>query len=669
MERTDFEQWKAKEVARLLALVETERRYYQEMVASLPVALVVLSADRSIVSANRAFRQTFGVRIEDLRHKTIEQILPSEELVEKIREAHLSRTSQPPFFLEIGGRQLRFAIVPIRNWDDESEVETLLMVEDARALTAEQPAAMPTVAPVIETAPAALAIADVPAIVWQADPQTLRFRSVSGAAEQLLGFPPEHWTRTEQFFRDRIHPEDRAATMAFYEAMLQRKPAKESDRDASAEFRAVTDAGGTVWVRETIRVPQPGDADPVIRGVMTDISRRKQLEQQLLTAERSDALHGLAGRLAHDLNNPLMIISGYGEELLQSLPPENPMRGDIQQILGASERISGVTGQLLGFTRKLAAEPQPVNVAALLGGMEERIVAAAGATVTVEFTYGDGPVWTMADPEQLEEVILAVTSEAREGARERSRVTIGCGTETIAERLAESTLKPGTYTRIAIHDNGEGVDGGRRAAIFESVLDGKEPEAGGAALARAYSLVREWGGDIAFSSEPFRGSTFLIYLPYFQPEPAGVEPEKAAPPEIAAPVEIAAPAAAVSLGTILLVEDEAGIRALVRKILRREGYEVLEAGSGEEALNVAASYQAKIDLLLTDVVLPGMGGRQLAESMREWKPSMKVLYVSGYSDDEAVRAGAFPPGSKFLQKPFTLSALVGAVREAMAGEP
>lgn len=656
MERTDFEQWKAKEVARLLALVETERRYYQEMVASLPVAVVVLSGDRAIVSANRAFRQTFGVRSEDLRRKNIEQILPSAELVEKIREAHVSGTARSFFFLEIDGRRLRFAIVPIRNWDDETEIETMLMVEEAGDLSAPAPTPAPAKVEVEEPAPLPPPpppFPDLPAVFWHADPKTLAFQAVNGAAEKLLGFPASHWTTTEDFFRERIHPEDRAAAMAFYDAMRERPG------DASAEFRAVTATGGVVWVRETIRVPAPADADQSIRGVMTDIGHRKQMEDQLLASKRFDALQGLASRLAHDLNNPLMIISGYGEELLQGLTPENPMRGDIEQILSASERISGVTEQLLGFTRKLAGDPQPLNVGKLIAGLEERIHAAAGASVALEVAAIGGPVWTMADAEQLEDAILALVSEEREGASERSRVSIGCEVEILTERVPEASLKPGAYARIAIHDDGQGLDSAKREAMFESVLSGKEVEASGPAIARAYSMIREWGGDIAFSSEPFRGSAFLIYLPYVQPEPEEVPKPVAPPAEAAAPVEI-------SLGTILLVEDEAGIRALVRKILRRERYDVIEAGSGEDALNAAAAHGAPIDLLVTDVMLPGMGGRQLAESMREWMPSMKVLYVSGYSDDEAVRSGSFPPGSKFLQKPFTLSALVGTVREAMA---
>ncbi len=628
MERTDFEQWKAKEVARLLALVETERRYYQEMVASLPVALVVLSADRSIVSANRAFRQMFGVRTEDLRRKSIEQIIPSPELIETIRDVHTHGTTQRQAQIEVHDRPMRVSIMPIRNWDDESEIETLLMVEEITA---------PAVAGPVRVPAAAL---DVPAVLWQADASSYAFTSVSGAAEQMLGYPASHWLQTPQFFRERIHPEDRAATMAFYDAAIER------EGDASAEYRAVSASGSVIWCRETIRVIRKG----VIAGVLTEISLRKQLEQQLLTAERADALQGLASKLAHDLNNPLMIITGYGEEMLQTLKPEDPMRADVEQILGATERISGITEQLLGFTRKLAREAQPVEISALIRRLGQEIGAAESVRIEID---AEGPIWALADAAQLEEAIVALASGAREDAKERSRLSISCSTETIAEQ-ANATLAAGTYTCIRIRDNGRGTS----AKVFENILT-RDPA--GAAIARAYSTVREWGGDIAFSSAHFRGSEFAVYLPYVEPPPAGVE--VAAPEPVT--VEPQPEPAPQHRETILLVEDEAGIRALVRKILRRENYLVLEAGSAEEALNVAAGYEGRIDLLLTDVMLPGMGGRELAEGMRESLPELKVLYVSGFTSDEEVRAGAFPPGSKFLQKPFTLSSLVGKVRESL----
>ncbi len=638
MERTDFEQWKSKEVARLLALVETERRYYQEMVASLPIALVVLSADRSIVSANRAFRQTFGLRAEDLRRKTIEQILPSPQLMDRIRQVHTSPTVERSLAVEFADRVLKVSIVPMRNWDDESEVETLLLLEETGAIAPVPPPAAPK--------PPAPTIPDVPAIVWQADAVTLAFTSVNGPAEAMLGYPPSQWLSSPKFFLERIHPEDRAATIDFYESAIERRI------DASAEFRAVTASGGVVWCRETIR-----PAGKTIAGVMTDITLRKQIGEQLLTAGRSAALHSLASRLAHDLNNPLMIITGYGEEMLSSLPPGDAMRADVEQVLEATGRISAITAQLLGYTRKLAPVPAPVDIAATISSKQEKIAHAAGQGVAVEIA-AHTPVWAMADAVQLEEMILALVSPQREDARERSRLTISCETVILPEQLPGATLRPGVYACVTIRDNGRGCDPSRRAEIFEAVL-AKDPAA--TAIARAYAIAREWGGDIAFSSEPSRGSVFLIYLPAAEPAPA----EKPAPVEI--PAAAPQPAPEPPRETILLVEDEAGIRALVRKILRREKYNVLDAGSAEEALNVAGAHEGSIDLLITDVMLPGMGGRQLAEGLHETIPNVRVLYVSGFTDDEAVRTGDFPPGSKFLQKPFTLSALVGKVREALQG--
>jgi PAS domain S-box-containing protein len=671
MERTDFEQWKSREVARLLALVETERRYYQEMVASLPVALVVLAADRSIISANRAFRHTFGLKTEDMRRKTIEQILPAPSLVEKIRDVHVHGTTLPHVFIDLDERTLRIAIVPIRNWDEESEIETLLMLEDVSSLRAPappvvhrpepvvipEPEPVPVPEPVVIHAPAV----DVPAVVWEADAGTLAFTSVNGAAEGMLGYPVSHWLSTPNFFRERMHAEDRAATMKLYESAMER------ESGASAEYRVVASSGAVIWCRETMRVTAKG----VITGILTDITLRRQLEEQLLTAGRFDAINGLASKLAHDLNNPLMIITGYGEEILQMLAPGDPIRGDVAQILGATQRISGITGRLLGYTRRVSIAPQPVNVLALLAGLEENLAHAAGEGVAVEIHAENQPVWAMADSAQLSEAILTLVAPGRtdaEDAKERSRVAITCSMETIADAVPGATLAPGKYAHLIVQDDGRGMDAAARQSAFEAIFSGKD------ALARAYANVRGWGGDIALASEPFRGSVFHIYLPYHDaPPPPPVVEKNAEPvaetkPPDGGDTQTGAPAApeVVPLQTIMLVEDEPGIRALVRKILRRERFGVLEAGTGEEALKMSAAQLGHVDLLLTDVMLPGMGGRELAETMRARRPDMKILYISGYTSDEAVRAGTFPPGSKFLQKPFTLSALVNKVRDALA---
>jgi PAS domain S-box-containing protein len=647
MERSDLEQWKAKEVARLLALVETERRYYQEMVAMLPVALVVLSADRHISSANRAFRQTFGLKSSDLRGKTIEQILPSDPLIEKIRDVHITGVSQTAFPLEHEGRQFSLAVVPIRNWDDETEVETLLMVQEA-ANVAQAPAVEHRAEP----------LGEIPAILWDADAATLAFRSARGDLEGLLGFPAAHWTGDPKFFEERIHPDDRAATMELYLTLIAGHSG-----DASAEYRAVTAAGGTVWIRETIRL-NGGE----LTGVITSIARRKQLEDQLLRAGRTEALEGIASKLAHDLNNPLMIVTGYAEEMRNSLPEDDPMRGDVDQILTATDRISGITAQLLHYTRRHANAAEPVNVTAAIAHIEEQIAHAAGegCAVHVVSTEGDA-IWAMAEEMQLEEVVLALVSPERADARERRHLTIGCEIDTIADYVPGMTLAPGTYARLAVHDDGRGMETAKRNAVFEGFLAKPGESGAGPALALAYAIVREWGGDIAFFSEPYRGSTFLIYLPHYVPPAPAAEPVAEPAPEAVVETPVVEPPAEIFRETILLVEDEAGIRALVRKILRRENYNVLEAGGAEEAMAMASSAAGRIDLLLTDVMLPAASGRDLAEQIRASRPDLKVLYISGYTDDDAVRAGAIPPGSRFLQKPFTLGALVGKVKESLAG--
>jgi PAS domain S-box-containing protein len=657
MERTDFEHWNGKEVARLLALVETERRYYQEMVATLPVALAVLAADRSVVSANRAFRQLFGLSLEDLRRKPIEHILPSDRLIEKIRDLNVNAIPQPGFLLELSGKLLRIALLPIRNWDDEMEMESLVVIEDVTGIRSGEPA--PAVAPPLPvTAPAALSFPteDVPAALWRADASTFQFNEVSGTVHELLGYPAEHWLVSGDFFAQRIHPEDRDATLAHY------RSAVEQSHEASAEFRAIAATGETIWCRETIRVSEPG----ILTGVCFGITERKQLERRNVAAERTAALQGLSARLAHDLNNPLMIVTGYAEEMLHGMAPDDPRRENVEQILAATLRMEGITSQMLRFTRRHADSPQSVDLGVALSEMAASLARIAGEGVTVDVLPAEA-VWASVNRKQFEEIVLALVAATSDDTS-RTRITIVSDTAAINEFIGGGAtgLKPGTYARVIVRDDGHGMDAEKIPGVFESFL-AKEPAATGQnapfALSHAYGIVREWGGDIGFDSEPSRGSTFTLYLPLAEPAPVVVEPP---------PVVIEQPSPAPPLPeieprreTILVVDDEPGIRALVAKILRRERYIVLEAGSANEAMTVALIHGAPIQLLLTDIMLPDRSGRQIAQQFYESVPGIKVLYVSGFTDDESVRTGDFPPGSRFLQKPFTLGALVGTVREAL----
>ncbi|MEI9814743.1 MAG: response regulator [Acidobacteriota bacterium] len=635
LERTEFEQWRSKEVARLLALVETERRYYQEMVAQLPVPLAVLAENGSIAWANRSFRRTFNLRGEDLRRKGIEQLFVGDGWAEWLAGA-FHGTVPTPRTVELAGESTRVAAVPMRNWEDDTENEVLLVVEIG-AGTVEVPAE-------------ALIPPDLPAIVWTADAESTDFRTVAGAAQEFLGYPLNHWLDRPGFFEERIHPDDRPSVMEVYRSLLDR------GGDGSAEFRAVTASGQAFWCRESIRVASVGGTPRGITGVLTNITRRKQMEQQLLSGSRLEAMQNLAGRLAHDLNNPLMIIHGYGEEMLQSLDGASPLRADAQEIVTAAGRISSVAGKLTELARHPARDAVKVDIAAILADLRARLVEAAGPGVTVELTTPSQALWAMADPEQLAAAILTIASHDHEGTQGRTRLSVSCDLDSVAERLPFTVLAPGSYVCITLRDDGKGVESSKIAAIFDPILHATHGE--GLGLARAHGVVRHWGGDIAVASEPQRGTQFSLFLPAAAVEVIVPAPA-ATPPPAPEPEPVPVPEPEPVKETILIVDDEAGIRGLMRKILRREHYNVIEAATAEEALQLAAATRAPIHLLLTDVMLPGMLGPELAQKMYESDPALKVLYISGYTQDESVRAGGeYPPGARFLAKPFTLGALL-----------
>jgi hypothetical protein len=300
--------------------------------------------------------------------------------------------------------------------------------------------------------------------------------------------------------------------------------------------------------------------------------------------------------------------------------------------------------------------------------------------IDLETDSPDGAVWAYADAGQLDDTIDALAARAIENTTEVSRLRVVCGTTRISELVEFSPLQPGVYSRLDIQAIGKGAGssiGVFEPGVFESILPAKDSRTpDGPAVARAYLNVRQWGGDIVFSSGPESGSTFTIFLPYAELEkalePAASDPashehaSQAVSAEIAAPAPVPAPEPQPepSLGTVLVVEDEPGIRSLVRKILKRERYDVLEAGNGEDALAAAAGHSGPIGLLLTDVILPGIGGREVAQTLTAARADIKVVYISGFTEDESVRAGEFPPGSMFLQKPFTLSSLMSTVKRA-----
>lgn len=699
MERIELEQWKGREVARLLALVESERRYYQEIVASIPVGLLVVSHDLSIVSSNRAARRILGLRSSEPMRGRLDTLLPA-EVVGKIQSIFEQCERIDNIMAEHGGRSLRLSVLPIRNGDEEHQYEALVSIENLTGAPA--PAPIETAAelseikpevteePAVEAAPEAPAPApaagptaepssepaaaealellqSLDAIIWAAEVPSMNFLFVTNGTEEILGFPSDHWLNTPGFWSGRIHPEDRDAVLNSYQEAI------ENGHRHRCEFRSHASDGHIVWLRETARILTDGEGKPKhVIGLTIDVTERRRLEEHHVRAERMDALGKLASRLSHDLNNMLMIVNGYGEELLHNVAKNDPLRADVQEILTATNRIGALTNELLAFTRRQPVAAEILDLSEVVMALQDALARIAGSTMTIEIETDPG-LQAKAGRPQLDQLLTNLAMRARaamkESGREGGKLTISMGEVHIHEdlRSTDHVLAPGTYAVVTFEDQAGPLSHDAQMALFESILPAREmPVETGSILSRSYTFVRQWGGDISVESTA-SGSRVSIFLPYAGRKDATAVPAAEPEPEPVAPMEPPAPAAAEEpeLETILVVEDEGGIRALVRKILRRQGYTVFEASNGDEARKLCAEHGGKIDLLITDVMMPNMSGRELVDTLKKQCGQMKVLYVSGYTDDAAIYAGDFPPGTAFLQKPFTLGSLLDKVKEVL----
>ncbi|MGI8744694.1 MAG: PAS domain-containing protein [Bryobacteraceae bacterium] len=686
MERTHLEQWKAREVARLLALVETERRYYQDIVASLPVGLLVLASDLSIVSSNRELRKIFGLRSGDPIRGRLDTLLP-ETVLDQVRD--VLKTGNPQNNLAVhserdGGKHLRVSIQSIRNWDDETEQEALVTIEDVSDISPPPLAALSSTKTQLDTAvlPASEVLGNLEAIVWAVELPSKQFLYVNEKAEELLGYPAEHWLKAPGlkvpgFWEERIHPEDREWVLESYDRAI------ENWSRHSCEYRAQTAYGRVVWLRETARLllDQDGQTKHLI-GIAVEVGQRRMLENQVIQSQRVDALGKLGNRVSNEINNLLMVVSGYGEELVHGLPASHPLHSDLQEILSATDRLRGLANQLSLFSRRPSAAPSPLDLGAFITRIEPVLKNALGDRILLDLKMFPATIGVHADPAHLEQLLTALAQRARREMVDGGKLSIECSHLEITEDLRrdEIALRPGLYGVIAVEDTGPTPDPEARAAIFESIATPREAKDDtDAILSRIYGFVRHWGGDISVSVNSPHGAVFEIFLPRvgesagaIPPASPNAEPvEQQDPPEREredAPLE-PAPEPEPVQETILIAEEDAGIRALVKKILRRQNYTVLEAGSPDEALKAAAEHTGKIDLVITDVSAAQLDGEELAQKVMAQYPQARILYLSGYTDDPSAQAADVPDGAASLQKPFTLGSLLNKVREVLELQP
>ena len=472
----------------------------------------------------------------------------------------------------------------------------------------------------------------------------------SASTTRLLGYsPPELVGRNPL---DLIHPDDLPYARERFAAAAERP-----DAAVVAEYR-VRHRDGSWRSIEGVgvnRIAEPGIGAIVAN--FRDITERKQLEERLRRAHRMDAVARLAGAIAHDYNNLLTVILGSAEILLHDLPAAYARRDDLEQIKAAASRAAELTRQVLAYSRQQVLTPRMLDVNALIGGMERVLQPLVGGGVELQLQLGGGIGTVRADPVQLEQAIVNVVLNAREAMPSGGRLTLATADVAVDEAFARDhdPMSPGRYVTVAVRDQGVGMDAETRGHLFEPFFTTKPGRHGaGLGLATTYGIIKQSGGYIWAESAVGEGSTFTIYLPWHAPLPAAEAGRRAE-----------APAATGAGETVLVVDDEPAVRLVTKRILQRNGYTVLEASGGHEALRVLREHPGPIQLLLSDVIMPEMNGREVAERVRERRPGIKVLFMSAYSPAAIAHDGLLEEGAAFLRKPFEIGQLLKAVRRTL----
>ncbi len=473
-----------------------------------------------------------------------------------------------------------------------------------------------------------------------------RFLDVNPALISMLGYASTEELLALKLSRDVYwDPEER---MRLLEEHGQRP------RTEGVQVRWKKKDGSPITVRLSGRTVRDARGEALaFEMIAEDITERAALELQLLQSQKMEAVGRLAGGVAHDFNNLLTVIKGYGELMLEELRPNDPMRAEVEEIQKAADRAVSLTRQLLAFSRRQVLAPKIIDLNSVVANMDKLLRRLLGEDIELNTVLDPRLGHVKADPGQIEQVIMNLAVNARDAMPSGGKLTIETVNLDLDSFYAREhvTVAAGPYVMLAVSDTGVGMDTETQSHIFEPFFTTKELGKGtGLGLSTVYGIVKQSGGYIWVYSEMGRGTTFKVYLPRVAEEVAAAG--------------AAGPEHETHRGneTILLVEDEDGVRALIRQVLVRNGYKVLEARHGEEAALLADGHKEPIHLLLTDVVLARMSGRELAQRLAPQRPEMQVIFMSGYTDEAIVHHGMLTPGAKFLQKPFTTDTLMHAVR-------
>ncbi len=489
--------------------------------------------------------------------------------------------------------------------------------------------------------------------VWFAQAQPPQVLYVNPAFERIWGMPAARFYDNPKLWRDCIHPDDRQPVTEAYDAEI----ANPTGHDLQRLYRIVRPDGQVRWIhdRMVIHHTLTGEVDS-LSGITEDITEAHELEDQLRQAQKMEAVGRLAGGVAHDFNNVMTVILGYSAVLLQELSQNSSARHFVQEIQRAGERCAALTNQLLAFSRKQMLHPVSLDLHRVIRDLMALLKSLIGEHITIVLQLDAAPRWVKVDAVQLEQVLLNLAVNARDAMPHGGTLTIDTD-----QVFPDQVWGPGhgprsarTYVRLRVHDTGAGIDAAAKPKIFEPFFTTKPLGQGtGLGLSTVYGIVHQSGGTIAVESAVGQGTTMTVFLPEVTP------PRTALPPT--------SPALDNQPGTevILLVEDEPSVRLLTQHILRTHGYTVHEAEDGFQALDLIRRQDLRIDLVVTDLVMPGMNGKELAVRLRGHFEGLKVLYMSGYSDNTSVTGDEAQGQATFLQKPFSPDDLIRTVHEIL----
>jgi two-component system cell cycle sensor histidine kinase/response regulator CckA len=471
----------------------------------------------------------------------------------------------------------------------------------------------------------------------------------SPSYEKLLGYSQEELGKTSAF--EQIHADDRQAVVD------AANDARRTGMGRTVQYRIRHKDSRWLTLESTASVVRNRDGEvEKLVVVNRDITERKQLEEQLYRSQKLEAIGRLSGGVAHDFNNLLGLMIGYSEALQDRIPPDDPYREAVDEIQNAGKRAAALTQQLLAFSRKQVLEPRILNLNTIIQDVEKMLRRLLGEDIEMQLVLAPDTCSVKADRSQIEQVILNLVVNARDAMPDGGKLIIETGNWELDRStvLRHPYVIPGPYAMLKVTDTGCGMDAALQSHIFEPFFTTKEKGKGtGLGLATAYGVIKQSGGYIWVDSEVGKGTTFRIYLPQ-------VSAVAEAAPEVKA-----APKVASERRTILIVEDERSLRKLTRKTLSDAGHNVFEAGDASEALEVSRKTKDTIDLLLTDVIMPGMSGKKLADVLIAERPGIGVLYMSGYTDGEIATHGILDEGTAILRKPFTRDELMRRVEDAL----